>query len=142
MSSSASAPWRLQLLTGVPVLAPGEGELVPVRAPDQAAYVDAAAVGGAEQPDHGRPRIVGELLVGVAAPVGEHDQVTRPGLLDPFLQLGEVGRAVDQRAYVIAARPRLLAGMDVIQHGLRVGPFAPWSTTTRRARAPAPSPAG
>ena len=38
----------LQLLTGVPVLRAGEGELVPVRAPDQPADVHPATIGCAE----------------------------------------------------------------------------------------------
>ena len=113
----------LQLLAGLPVLGAGEGQLVPVRAPDQSADVDSAPVGVAEQPDHGRLRIVGELLVRVAAPVGEQDQIARPRLFDALLELGEVGRTVDERPYVVADRPRLLTRMGVVEHRLRVGPL-------------------
>ena len=122
---------RLQLLTGLPVRLAGEGELVPVRAPDQAPDVDATTIRRAEQLDHGRVRIVGQLLVRVTAPVGEQDQVAGPGLLDPFLQLGEVGGAVHQRADVISdsttpGRPGV--GRPARSARWRV---RPWSATTR-----------
>ena len=99
----------LQLLTGLPVRPAGERELVPVRAPDQASDIDTTTIRRAEQFDHGRRRILAQPLIGVTAPVGEQDQVAGPGLLDPFLQLGEVADAVHQRADVISPRPRLVA---------------------------------
>ena len=117
-------PGRLQLLAGLPVGTAGEGELVPVRSPDQAPDVDATTIGCAQELDDGRVRVVGELLIRISAPVGEQDQVPRPGLLDPLPQLGEVGGAVHQRADVVSRRPRPVVGVDVVQHGLLVCPFA------------------
>ena len=68
-----------------------------VRAPDQAAYVDTPLVGPAEHLDDLAARLAGQLLVGVALPVGEEHQVAGPGRLEPLVELGEVGRSVDQR---------------------------------------------
>ncbi len=62
-------------------------------------------------------RLAGEPLVGVALPVGEEDQVARPRGLDPFVQLGEVRRPVDQRPDQVALRPGLLVGVRFVDAG-------------------------
>ena len=88
-----------------------------VRAPDQPADVDAALVGPAEHLGDLAARLAGEPLVGVALPVGEEHQVAGAGGLEPLVQLGEVRRAVDQRADQVALRPGLLAGVAVVEPG-------------------------
>ena len=105
------------------VLVGREGQRVEVAAPDQPADVDAAPVGLAEQPQHVAALLAEELLVGVAAPVGEQHQVTRPGGPDRRAQVREVGAAVDQRADDVAARPRLVARVGGVEDRLRVGPL-------------------
>ena len=115
---------RLELAAEQPVLARGEAERVLVRAPDQPAYVDAALVGPAEHLGDLAAGLAGEPLVGVALPVGEEDQVAGSGGLDPFVQLGEVRRPVDQRPDQVALRPGLVAGVPVVEAGLGVAALA------------------
>ena len=128
-------PVALQLLAGLPVLGGGEGQDVEVRAPDQPANVDAADVGRRQQLLHGRFGFVGQLLVGVAAPVGEVDDVAGLGLLDPLAQFGEVGRPVHQRPDVIARRPGLFARDSCASRTLWALPRSVLVSSHRSARA-------
>ena len=75
-----------------------------VRAPDQPAHAHPALDRLGEQLGHRRP-LVAQLLVGIAAPVGEEQVVAgvqRPHLLD---QPVEVGAAVQQRLGEVPRRP-------------------------------------
>ncbi len=101
----------------VEVLAGGEAERILVRTPDQAAYVDAALVGASEDLGDLAARLAGEPLVRIALPVGEEDQVAGSGGLDPFVQLGEVRRPVDQRPDQVALGPRLLVRVCFVETG-------------------------
>ena len=67
--------------------------------------------------------LVGQLLVGVACPVGEEDEVSRLRRLDPLEELGEVRRPVDQRPHQVALGPGDLAVVARVEDGLRVGPL-------------------
>jgi hypothetical protein len=113
-------PALLQVLAEAPVLTCREPQLLPVRAPDQAAHVDAPLVGPSEHLRDLASRLAGQPLVGVALPVGEEDQVAGDRGLDALVELGEVRRAVDQRPDEVALGPRLLAGKPCVEAGPRV----------------------
>ncbi len=114
----------LQRAPEPPVLRRGEPELLPVRAPDEAADVDAALVGAAEHVGHLAAGLAGEPFVGVALPVGEEHQVARPGRLETLMELGEVGRSVDQGPDQVALRPRRTPRVPGIEGGGAVAAFA------------------
>ena len=86
-----------------------------MRPPDQAPHVHAASRRVAQHPRHRAAPLAGEPLVGVATPVDEQQQVTAGGPVDRALQLGEVGRSVDERADQVPRRPRLPVGVPVIE---------------------------
>ena len=111
----------LELPAEQAVLGGVEVQLLPVRAPDQPADVDPPLVGPAEHLDDLAPGLAGQALVGVALPVGEEHQVTTTGLLEPVVELGEVGRAVHERAHQVALGPRHLAVVLGVEPGLGVG---------------------
>ena len=94
----------LQLLPEVPVLGGEEAGLVEVGAPHQPAHVDPALVGPAEDLGDLAAGVAGQPLVGVALPVGEQHQVTRL-VADRAVQVGEVGRAVDEREHQVVVEP-------------------------------------
>ena len=136
MSSSASAPRCCSSLAEGAVLAGEEADLVPVRAPDQPAHVDPALVGAGQHLDDLAVGVVGhEQLVGVALPVGEQHQVAVAGRLEAFVQLAEVGRAVDQRPDEVALGPGAVvveAGGVVVAFGLGEEPLGDVSHVGRR----------
>jgi hypothetical protein len=100
----------------VPVLLLAVLQLVPVRAPDEPLDDDTAFGCPAEQFGDGRP-VRAEALIGVAAPVGEEQLITRDEGLDLVDQLVEVGGAVHERHRQVALSPRR-------QPGGRVAPLA------------------
>ena len=110
----------LQRLDHLAVLCAGEGQAVPVGAPDQAPDVHSADVSLRQQALDLGFRVVGQALVGVAAPIGEVDCVAGSGLPDALRQLREVGGAVHQRPDEVAAGPGLLPEVAGVEHGLRV----------------------
>src|SRR4051812_21841935 len=71
------------------VLLRAERRLVAVRSPKEGAYVDAAARRRCEQLGD-RRAVRSEQLVGVAAPVGEPDEIARAGRGDDLDEAGEV----------------------------------------------------
>ena len=104
----------LELLAQRAVLAREEADLVPVRAPDQPAHVDAALVRPGQHVDHCAAGVVGhQQLVGVALPVGEQQHVALAGGFHPLVQLTEVFRSVDQRPAEVALRPGRV-GVDAV----------------------------
>jgi hypothetical protein len=103
---------RLDLLAQLTVLLFAELEAVEVRAPQQASHQHATAGCRAEQVRYPGARR-GEPLVGVAAPVGEEQQIAGLEGGDAGQQLREVGRAVDQRPDLVAGRPRRAAAAGV-----------------------------
>ena len=113
----------LQRASQQAVLPGGEPELLPVRAPDQTAYVDPTLVGAGEHLRDLAPGLAGEPLVGVALPVGEEDQVARAGRLETLVELGEVGRPVHQRPDHVALRPRLTTRVPGVEPGGPVAAF-------------------
>ena len=74
MSRIASTPRRCRARPRCRFSPRGEPHRLGVRAPDQAADVDAALVGPAEHLGDLAARLAGEPLVGVALPVGEEDR--------------------------------------------------------------------
>ena len=110
----------LQRLDHLAVLFAGEGQAVPVGAPDQAPDVNSSDVSLRQQVLDRGFCVVGQALVGVAAPIGEVDCVAGSGLLDALRQLREVGGAVYQRPDEVAAGPGLLPEVAGVEHGLRV----------------------
>ncbi len=87
--------------------------------PHESAYVDPAGGGPAQHLQHLAARLAGQPLVGIALPVGEDDHVAGSGGLDALVELGEVGRAMDERPHPVALGPRP-TGVGVVQPGLRV----------------------
>ena len=126
MSSSASAPRFWSCRPSRRFSSRGEAERLPVRAPDQAADVDAALVGPTEHLGDLAAGLAGEPLVGVALPVGEEHQVAGAGRLEPLVELGEVRRAVDQRPDQVALGPGLVARVLVVEAGGGVAALGRW----------------
>ena len=124
----------LEPLAEAAVLLGGEAQGLLVRAPDQAADVDAALVGATEHRGDLAARLADQLLVGVALPVGEEDQVALTGRLEPFVELGVVRRPVDERPDQVALRPRLLAGVVVVEPRARVAALARGQQPVGRVR--------
>src|ERR1035437_9354561 len=148
MSSSGRDPWRrttnfwwcdpagphphveqaltagvVDLVAQPPVFRCGERQTVPVGAPDEPAYVDAAPGSGREHLPDLRVRGTGEALVGVSAPVDEHQQVTIAHLRPPPVQLREVRRAVDEGPDHVALGPRRATEMAGVQSARGVSAF-------------------
>ena len=114
----------LQLFAEVTVLGGEEAGLVKMGTPDQSADVRASLVRTGQHLDHLAAGLPDELLVGVALPVGEEDQVARPGRLQRVVQGAEVRRSMDQWTYEVAFRPAPIAVL-VVQPGPRILTFCP-----------------
>ena len=89
------------------------------RVPHEAPYVDPAGGSATQDGQHLAALLTGELLVGVALPVGEDDDVTGTGRFDAPVQLGEVAHAIDQRPHPVALGP-CLARVGGVEPGLLV----------------------
>ena len=111
----ALATGQFDVLAEVPVLGGAERELVQVGAPDEPAYVGAAAGRLAQHPRNGAVGLLGEALIGVAAPVGEQQQVASSEPRHAPDQLGEVGGPVHQRRGGVAGRPGQPVGAPSVQ---------------------------
>jgi hypothetical protein len=119
----AAAAGSVDLLLQAAVLGRGERQPVPVRPPDQTADQDPAFGGPGKYPTHAAVGGVGEPLVGIAAPVREQQQVPGAHPLDGSGELGEVGRAVDQRADQVPGGPGLARCVGVVKDGGLVAAF-------------------
>jgi len=108
----ALAARRVDHLAQPAVLLLAELEAVQVRAPQQAPHQNAAPGRRAEQVSYRRARR-GEQLVGVAAPVGEQQQIAGAEGGDAGQQFGEVGNAVDERPDLVAGRLRNAAAARI-----------------------------
>ncbi len=109
----------LDVLTEMPVLLLAEGEPVQVRAPHQALdhHPPPCCVG--EDPRDLGARPV-QQLVGIPAPIGEHQQVAGPQRRHAAEQLSEVRLAMDQRGDVIANGERRAVGVAAVEPGGRI----------------------
>ena len=113
----ALAAGGIDLLTQVPVLRGGEGQAVPVGAPQETTDIDAASGSVREHPSDFGIQGAGEAFVGVPAPVDEHQQVTIAHLRYPVVQLREIRRAMDERTHQVALGPRHATVMTRVQSG-------------------------
>lgn len=104
----------LQSKCQLPILRAGEPQCLDVRPPDHA-LDDSAAACHAGQGVLDR-RVVGQELLGIAAPIGEHDQIALAGLVESGGKGREVRLAVHERSDPVAFRPRF-------DPGIRVSPF-------------------
>ena len=86
----ALAAGLADLLAELAVPMGAEAETVPVGAPQQPTDVDAAAYGVDQGVVERGPGVVGQLLVGVALPVGEVEAVARAECADALVELLEV----------------------------------------------------
>ena len=109
----------LDVLTEMPVLLLAEREPVQVRAPHQALDHHSPPCRVGEDPRDLGARAVQEL-VGIAAPIGEHQQVAGPQRPHAAEQLSEVRLAMDQRGDVIADGERRAVGVAAVQPGGRI----------------------
>jgi len=119
----ALAAGGIDLLAQMPVLRGGECQAVPVGAPKETTNIDAASGSVREHPSNLCIRGPGEALVGVAAPVGEHQEVTIAHLGHPVVQLREVRHSVDERAHQVALGPRDATAVTSVKSGRRVSAF-------------------
>ncbi len=103
------APGVVDRLGQVPVLLGREAEVVEVGPPHESLHQHTPASRGRQRLHDGGP-VVGELLVRVAPPVGDDDQVAGSGARDRLGQCGEVGPPVHERAHAVALGPRPDAG--------------------------------
>src|SRR5450631_1181327 len=110
---------RLDRFAQVPVLARTELEPVQMRAPDQTPDVYSPADRGREDLTDLAARTL-QLLVLIAPPICEHQQVPWSHRLDRVEQLAEVRRTVHERLHVIPRRPGEPVGVPTVQHGVRI----------------------
>src|SRR5439155_9817141 len=108
------------LRSEVAVFRCGELEPVQVRPPDEPTDVDTTPRRCTENLADFTPCFVSQSLVGVPAPVGEHEQVAFAHAVDAGLQLAKVRSAVDERLYGVVFTPRLLAGVRAVDVGCRI----------------------
>jgi len=111
-------------VTEVAVLLAREGELVPVGSPDQAPHVDPPTGGAGQQGADLAARLAEQALVGVTAPVDEHQQVTGRHRAHAPVQLGEVRHPVHERAHRVALCPGPAVGVARVEHGVAVPALA------------------
>ena len=116
-------PAPLQGPAELGVLPGGEADRAVVRAPHEPAHVDPPLVGAAQHLDDLAAGLAGQPLVGVALPVGEEHQVAGTRRLEPLVELGEVGRSVDQGPDAVALRPGPVARVLGVEAGGRVAPL-------------------
>ncbi|MDZ5664102.1 hypothetical protein SFC79_20170 [Nocardioides sp. S-58] len=96
-----------------------------VRAPHQGPHLHVAS-GRRPQQLRDRGTVLGQPLVGVAAPVREEDAVAGTGRRDGLDQSREVVDAVDPRHHEVARRPRpFRLGKEPLAHLLRLAAVAP-----------------
>src|SRR4051794_7596522 len=115
----ALAASRFDLVTKVPVLCCAELHAVPVRPPDQTAYVRTSLRRAGERVADLAARLV-QQLIRVTAPVREHQEVTRSQRVDHLQEGIEVGGSVDQRANAVALGPCAAGAGDTVDVGVRV----------------------
>src|SRR5690348_6266457 len=106
----------LDLLAQVPVLLLAEREAIQVRAPHQTLDGDTASSGILQHLRYLGSRTV-EALVGVAAPIGEHQQIAGTHGAYRLQQRREIGCPVHQCSYVVPRAPRRTVRMSTIHLG-------------------------
>ncbi|MEV6867390.1 hypothetical protein AB0M44_41160 [Streptosporangium subroseum] len=106
----------LDVLPEMAVLGLAEAQPVPVRAPQKPLHHDPAPRGRREHAGDLRAGAV-QPLAGIAAPVGEQQQVSGAQFFDAGEQLGEVRRAVRDGPYRVAVRP----GQPIVIPGIDPG---------------------
>jgi hypothetical protein len=107
------------VLAQLSVLPLAELQSIQVRSPDQA--LDQHSAPCRRGQDVGdRPTGDGQAFIGVAAPVGEQQQVTGPQGVHRLYEFGEIARSVYQWVHVVAWRPGCLVGVATIQQRRRV----------------------
>ena len=122
----------VDLLAQVQVAVRAVAESVPVGAPQQPADVDAALHRGDERGAEGRARVVRQLLVGIALPVGEVETVAGAQVADALVELLEVGTSVDDGPDRVPRRSRRCRRRGRRRCGCAGSP-APRCSGTRRA---------